>query len=159
MSSPATGDPGAGVAAEDGGVGHRCVRVCQVGFEGAVDLAGDRAFETADDVLVVFAGFGAPGRVALGAGAASEPEDGDEVQRPVGLAVASGVEPVAVGLAGGCFDWAGAAERRERALAVAQPIDVLAGGDQELAGVTGRDPQQTRRSGCGGRDQRRELSV
>ena len=72
------------------------------------------------------------------------------MQRTVGLAVAAGVEAVADGLVGGGGDRAGAAERREGGLAF-EPLDVLAGGDEELAGVAGRDAEKLdgARCGCG----------
>ncbi len=60
--------------------------VGEVGFEGVVDLAGDRSFEAADDVGFAFALGGASGGVGLGAGAGTESVDGDHVQRAVGFA-------------------------------------------------------------------------
>jgi len=50
------------------------------------------------------------------------------------LTVAAGVEAVSGGLARGCGDRAGAADRRERRFAV-EALDVLTGGDEHLTGV------------------------
>jgi hypothetical protein len=63
------------------------------------------------------------------------------VQSPVGLAIAAVIEVVAATLARGDWDRAGAAERGKCRLA-AQPLGVLAGGEQELAGVAGADPSR-----------------
>jgi hypothetical protein len=107
VSSVFAGDCVGGVAAEDGGVGAGWLwrgwgvgcEVGEVGCEGVVDLVGDRSFEAADDVGLAFALGGAALGVGLGAGAASEAVHGDHVERAVGLAVAAGVEAVAVGFA------------------------------------------------------------
>ena len=72
--------------------------VGEVGAEGVVDLAGDVAFEAADDFALGFPFAGSPGRVVAGARAAAQPADCDEVERAVGLAIAAVVEPVAAGL-------------------------------------------------------------
>ena len=69
-----------------------------------------------------------------------------------------GFQAVAAALAGGDRDRACAAERCKRAFAV-QAIDVLSGGDEQLAGVAGRDAKQRngpRSSSC---DERSELRV
>lgn len=63
------------------------------------------------------------------------------MQRAVGLAIAAGVESVAAAFAAGDGDWAGAAEGGECAFA-AEAVDVLAGGDEQLPGVPGGDPQE-----------------
>src|SRR5947209_3881216 len=104
MSRAVSVDAVSGVAAEDGGVaggwwGAGSGEVGEVVGEGVVDFAGDDAFEAADDVGLAFAFLAAAGGVGLGARAASEAEDGDEVQRAVGLAVTAGVEAVAVSFA------------------------------------------------------------
>ena len=94
-------------------------------------------------------------RVGAGALAVAQSADGDHVQGAVGVAVAAVVEAVAVASAGGDGDRAGAAEGGEGAVAV-QALDVLAGGDEELAGVAGRDGDQPGGAWRGGGDQRRE---
>jgi hypothetical protein len=57
------------------------------------------------------------------------------------LAIAARVEAVAAALAGSDGDRARAAERGECPFGL-EAIDVLSNGDQELAGVAGRDTQQ-----------------
>src|SRR3712207_9132406 len=64
----------------------------------------------------------------------------DAVEGGVGLAVAAAVESMAVRLARGGRDRGGAAEHRERRFGV-QPVGVLPGGDQQLAGDVGADPR------------------
>ena len=59
--------------------------------EGAVDLAGDVAFEAPDDLLLAFALRRPRLDVLLGASTPSNPSDCDPPLRPVGVAV----EPVA----------------------------------------------------------------
>ena len=96
--------------------------------------------------------------VGAGALAVAQAADGDHVQRAVGVAVTAVVEAVAVGAAGGDGDRAGAAERGERRFA-AEPLDVLAGGDQQRAGVTGGDGDARGRGRrCLG-DERFELAI
>src|SRR5271168_4665869 len=103
MSSAFAGDADAGASAEDGGdrLGLRLVggEVGEIGPQGVVDLAGDVAFEAADDFALGFPFAGSPGRVVAGARAAAQPADCDEVERAVGLAITAVVEPVAACLA------------------------------------------------------------
>ena len=136
-------------------------RGCEVSARSAwrdEDLARDVAFEAAHDFALGLAFCGAALDVGAGALAVAKPADGDQVKRPVGLAVAAVVEAVAGRLARGGRDRAGAAEHRERALA-AESLDVLPGGDEQLAGVAGRDAEQLDRAWCGGRDELLELAV
>jgi hypothetical protein len=63
------------------------------------------------------------------------------VQGPVGVAVPAAVQPVPAGLARAGRDGGDAAQVGEGGLA-AQPLGVLAGGDQQLAGVVVADRQQ-----------------
>src|SRR6266540_5420516 len=93
------------------------------------DLAGDVALEAAQDLLLGLALGGAPGEVVAGGLVPAQPDDHDAVQRRVGLAVTTAVQPVADGLARGGIHWRGAAEGGERGLA-AQPHGVVAGGGQ-----------------------------
>ena len=123
-----------------------------------MDLAGDVALEATHDVLLGLALCGAAFGVGAGFGAVAQAADGDEVQGSVGLAVAAGVEAVAAAFAGSDGDRACAAERGERALAL-EAVDVLAGGEEQLPGVTGGDPQERRCPWGGDRDQWRELRV
>src|SRR6266540_6451880 len=101
----------------------------EVGSEGVVGLAGDVALEAAEDFASVESVGGAFGGVGACAFAVPEPADGDHVKRPVGLSVAAEVESVAFGTAGACLDRGGAADLREGGF-VAEPLDVLAGGDE-----------------------------
>src|SRR4051794_32880988 len=96
--------------------------------------------------------------VVAGSWAVAESADGDQVQGSVGLAVAAGVESVAVALARGDRDRARAADRRERSFAL-EAADVLAGRNEHLAGVAGGDAQQRGGSWRGARDKRSELGV
>ena len=105
------------------------VEVGEVGLEGGVDLAGDVALEAAEDLALGLAFGRAALRVGACALAVAQTADSDQVQGPVGLAVAAVVEAVAGGLAGGRGDWAGAAEGSEGCFAV-EAVDVLAGGDE-----------------------------
>ena len=82
MSSRAADDPG---------------RVPQDGE----DLASNVAFEATDDLTLAHSLSGAATHVLLGPVIVSEPDDGDAMECCIGLAVASAVQPVPVGLAGG----------------------------------------------------------
>src|SRR5690606_8523200 len=90
-----------------------------------VELAGDVAFEAADDLLLGHAVFGASFHVGAGAGVPAQAADGDPVERFVGLSVAAAVEAVPVGLAGRGGDRGGAAEHGERRLG-SEPVVVVA---------------------------------
>jgi hypothetical protein len=63
------------------------------------------------------------------------------VQGPVGVAVAAAVQPVPAGLARAGGDGGDSAQVGEGGLA-AEPLGVLAGGDEQLAGVIVADRQQ-----------------
>jgi hypothetical protein len=70
--------------------------------ERCVDLAGDVAFEAADDFLLGLAFFGAPFDVVLRSGVLAHADEDNAVEGGVGLAVAGSVEAVPVRcLAGG----------------------------------------------------------
>ena len=84
--------------------------------------------------------------VGAGAGVPAQPAEHDAVEGGVGLAVAAAVEPVPVGLAGGGGDRGDAAEHGERGLG-AQPVGVVPGGDQQLAGDVGADAVQGEQGG------------
>src|SRR5512133_1036308 len=102
------------------------------------------------------------GGAALGVGACpvavAQPADGDQVKRAVGLAVAAEVEAMPGGFAGGGGHRTRAAECSERRFA-AEPVDVLSGGDEQPAGVTGGDPEQAGRTRRCLADERLELPV
>src|SRR6266540_899902 len=130
----------------------------EVGAEGVVGLAGDVAFEAAEDFASVESFGGAFRGVGAGALAVAEPADGDHVQRPVGLSVAAVVEAVAGGAAGAGGDRGGAADLREGGFAV-EPLDVLAGGDEELACALGADREELDRARGGEDDESLKLLV
>src|SRR5436305_2908576 len=121
-------------------------------------FAGDVALEAAEDLAFVEAVGGALGGVGLGALAVAEAADGDHVERSVGLSVAAGVEAVAVGAAGACLDRGGAADLGEGCFAV-EAVDVLAGGDEELACALGADSEELGGAWGGGAHELLELAV
>ena len=85
--------------------------------------------------LSVFAVGSAALDVGLGWRVAAHPVDGDDVDGAVELAVAEAVEAVAVGAAGGHWDWCGAREHAEGSFAV-DPAGVRPG-QQDLRGGQG----------------------
>jgi hypothetical protein len=75
------------------------------------------------------------------------------------LAVPAAVETVPpVGLAGPGRDGAGTAELREGGFG-ADPVGVVAGGGEELAGDVGADPERLDQLGCGLLGERLELAA
>jgi hypothetical protein len=80
------------------------------------------------------------------------------VQRAVRLSVAAVVESVAAGAAGAGLDRGGGAELREGGFA-SEALDVLAGGDEQLAGALGADSEELDGPRSGGGDELLELSV
>ena len=94
-----------------------------------VELAGEVAFEAADNLGGGLAFGAAAGDVGAGGSVPAQPDDGDAVEGGVGLEVAAAVEPVSGGLAGGGGDRAGAADGGEGGFRV-QPMWVVAGGDE-----------------------------
>ena len=89
MSRVLSGDSdGAGAARDRGDLGWRGSRavVGEVGAERVVNLAGDVALETAEDVAFGLAFSGPSLCVGAGALAVAQSANGDQVQRPVGLA-------------------------------------------------------------------------
>ena len=104
-----------------------------------VDLAGDVALQTAHDVELGQALVGPPLHIGPGRRVAAHPDQGDPPQGVVGVAVAAAIQPVAVGPARGRRHGGGAAQVREGRLG-AQPLGVVAGGDQQLPGGVDPDP-------------------
>src|SRR4051794_11527608 len=85
------------------------------GWEEVVDLAGDVAFQAADDVFLGEPVAGSSFDVGHGRRVPAHADDDDAVERGVRLSVAAPVEAVpAAGLAGSGGDRAGAAQLRER---------------------------------------------
>ena len=124
----------------------------EVGSQCAVDLSCEVALEAADGFFFGFAFGDAAVEVAAGSVAVAEPDDDDHVQCPVGGAVAGEVEPVAAGAPAGCNAGhrSGCAQVGEGRFG-AEPVDVLAGCDEQRRGVVGA-ASQTRhcRGRCGG---------
>src|ERR687893_697214 len=72
--------------------------------EHAVDLPGEIALQTADDLPLALALLCAPRHVFLRTAIPAHPSQADHVQRTVGLPIASAVEAVSDHPAGGGFD-------------------------------------------------------
>ena len=105
----------------------------------------------AQDLFAALARGSEAGGVDLGARVAGQADQGDLVQRPVGLSVAAAVESVAVGPPGAGGDRGGAAQGGEGCLG-ADSVGVVAGGDEQGGG--GDDAValggEHRRGGAGG---------
>jgi hypothetical protein len=123
-----------------------------------VDLPGDIALQTPHDVELGQALVGPPLDIGPGWWVAVHGDQGDAPQGVVGLAVAAAVEAVAVGAARGRRDRGDATQLGEGRLAT-QPLGVVAGGDQQLAGGVDPDPGQRDQGGGGRGDQDLELVV
>src|SRR6266542_7139811 len=117
LYSPLTASASALMPLCQGVVGNwvgRAERVADLGE----DLTGDVALEQPEDLFAAGAGGGAAGGVGAGLRVVHQPVVGDGPQGAVGGAVTAAVQPVALGLAAGVLDRAGAAQRGERGLAV-----------------------------------------
>src|SRR3954454_20934277 len=128
-----------------GGLGRRGGRC-----EGVVDLAGDVAFEAADDLPFTLAFGGAAGDVVDGGLVKAHADDDGAVERAVGLSVTAVVEAVALGGARAGGDRAGAAELGEGGFGV-DAVGVVAGEDEHLGGGVGADPERLAKLWGGGR--------
>ncbi len=106
--------------------------------EKPVDLPCDVAFEAADDFSARLALGKASLQVVPGAVVPAQAAEDDPVEGGVGLAVAAAVEPAALGLAGGRFDRAGAAQGSERCLA-GEAFRVVTCGDEQGCGAVRAD--------------------
>jgi hypothetical protein len=123
------------------------------GAEVGVDLAGDVAFQAADDLCLGQAFGGAPFDVGAGRGVGAHPGDHNAPQGVVGLPVAGGVEAVPFGLAGGGGDRGGGAQVGPGGFG-AEPFGVVPGGDQEQGGGVGADTMQGEQPGGTSGDER-----
>ncbi len=106
----------------------------EVGSECAVELSGDEAFGAEDGFFFGFALGEAAVGVAAGSFAVAEPDDDDHVQSAVGVAVACEVESVTLGAPARRGDRRDGAQVGERRLS-AEPVDVVARGDEQRRGV------------------------
>ena len=68
------------------------------GDEGPIDLTRDVAFKTANDLGFGFPLLGAAVGVGAGALVPAQPPDSEQVERPIGIAIAATAEPMAMGL-------------------------------------------------------------
>jgi hypothetical protein len=123
-----------------------------------VDLAGDVALQTAQDVELGEALVGPPLDIGPGWWVAVHADQGDAPQGVVGAAVTSPVEPVAVGATRGRGDGRGTAQVGEGGFG-AEPLGIVAGGDQQLAGGVDPDPGQGEQGGGDGGDQGLQLAI
>src|SRR5690242_369289 len=109
--------------------------LCCLGFddvlpgEGVVDLAGDIAFEAAEDVSFGQTFGGAAGDVVAGALVVAHADQDDGVQGAVGGAVTAAVEAVAVSASRGCGDGGDAGQMGEGCFR-AQAVGVVSDGGQ-----------------------------
>ena len=85
-----------------------------------VDLAGDVAFQTAQDVELGQALLGPPLDLGPGRWMATHADQGDPPQRVVGMAVAAAIQPVTVGATRGGGDGGDTAQVREGGLATSR---------------------------------------
>jgi hypothetical protein len=115
-----------------------------------IDLAGDVAFEAADDLSLAFAFGGASCDVVDGGLVKAHANDHRAVESAVGLSVPAVVEPVALREARAGGDRAGAAELGEGRVGV-DAVEVVAGEDEHLGGGVGADPESLAQTRGGGR--------
>jgi hypothetical protein len=108
-----------------------------------VGLAGDVAFDASNGFAFGQAVRLAALEVGLRFRAVTQPDQGDQVEGAVGVAVTGGVESVAVGLAAAGRDRAGGAERGEGGFG-SEPFGVAPGGDEQLGGVLDADAEPDR---------------
>ena len=69
-------------------------------LDGRVDFASDIAFKAADDIAPAHSFCGSSPQVGLCPQIVTQPDDDYSIERRIGLAVATTVEPMPVGLAG-----------------------------------------------------------
>lgn len=103
-------------------------------------LAGEQAFEAADDLAFGLALGGAASDVGPGGCVVLHADDDGAVERGVGLPVAAAVEAVPVRYAGGCRDRGDAAQARPGRFG-ADPADVVAGDDEQFGGGVRADAE------------------
>jgi Transposase IS116/IS110/IS902 family len=109
----------------------------EVGLEQWEQLAGEVALEQPQDLLGGLALGGAPLCVGAAGRVDAQSRQGDDPQGAVGLAVTATIQPMADCLARGDRHWTGAAQRGQGGVG-SEPVGVVPGGDQQLAG--GLDP-------------------
>ena len=113
----------------------------EVRHDTVVDLAGEEAFETPDDLASGPAISGASCNVVDCRLVEPYTDDDGSIEGGVGLSVATTIEPVpAGGHAGRGRDWTRAAELRESGFR-ANPVGVMAEEDEHLSRGAGADPE------------------
>jgi hypothetical protein len=112
--------------------------------EASVELAGERPFDATACLPDSLARSEEPLEVGGRFGVVKDPLEGDQAQRPVELAVAAAVQPVASLFAARGVDRARAGQRGEGGLAP-HPLAVAAR-DEELGGADWTSPHSTSRS-------------
>src|SRR5829696_525182 len=122
-------------------------------WEDGEHLPGHIALQAADDFLLGLALADPAGEVVLGRLVVAQPGHHDSVERCVGLAVPTPIQPMPLGLARGGLDRGGPAQHRERRIR-AEPIGVVPGGDQQRPGRDGlvaasQGPQAARAAATG----------
>ena len=96
--------------------------------ESRIDLAGDIAFETTDDFRLTYSLAGAATHIFPGLVVVTKPDQYDAIKSRIGLAVATPVQPVPVGLSGGSRYRIHPAQRGEGGL-VAEALGIAPGSD------------------------------
>src|SRR5215212_997490 len=130
------------------GSGQRCV-----------DLAGDVALQTADDLAFAETFDGSSLHVVPGGWWVAHADDGDDVKGAVSGPVAAAAETVpAAGASAAGRLWGDAAEFGKGCL-VPDPVGVVAGGGEELAGDLDADPGQFDQCWGGDPDEALDLVV
>src|SRR5215213_286826 len=128
-------------------------------WEGGVDLAGDVALETADDLAFAETFDGSSLHVVPGRLMVAHADDGDDVKGAVSGSVAATAEPVpAAGASAAGRLWGDTAKFGKGCL-VTDPVGVIAGGGQELAGDLDADPVQLDQCWGGDPDEALDLVV
>src|SRR5215208_4027116 len=115
--------------------------------EGAVEISGDVALQTAHDVLLAQALGGPPGDVGTGRRVALHADEADGVQGGVGLSVAASVQPVAVDFAAGGWNRVYSAESGEGRFAD-ETVGVASGGDHQGGGDVAADAELSTEARC-----------
>ena len=118
--------------------------------KGCENLASDISFEAADNLGLAHSFPGAALHVCLGPILMTKPDHNDAIKSGIGLAVATAVEPMPVGLAGRSRYRIDPAERSEGSLRV-EAFRVTPGSDQEVAAVSGPILKVPTRAGAAAR--------
>ena len=118
-----------------------------------MDFAGHVALQAARHLAFGQPLAGAPLDVGSGSLVGAHPAHDDHVEGGVGLAVPAAIETVASRLTARGGQWAGTAQHREARFG-AQPVGILACGDQEFARTGGSHAFELEQIGCEFRDER-----